>query len=134
MGTRSTISAKMSDGQIKTIYCHWDGYLENNGEILFDYYSTQDKIEKLVNLGDISALGNSTDCPEGHSYEDPIEGYTIAYCRERGDEFRILEFQDREEIIENAIQAFNYYWDGEKWYVYEEEWLELDEALKIESD
>lgn len=43
MGTHSTISIvnRDQDGNvinIRSIYCHWDGYLDHNGRILFQYY------------------------------------------------------------------------------------------------
>ncbi len=33
----------MSDGIIKSIYCHWDGYPSNNGKILLEHYNSQEK-------------------------------------------------------------------------------------------
>ncbi len=56
MGTRSDIIVKRSDNMWKRIYCHWDGYLSHNGQILFDHYNSQEKAEALVALGDLSSL------------------------------------------------------------------------------
>ena len=33
MGTRSRIGVMHGD-KVKSVYCHWDGYLEHNGQIL----------------------------------------------------------------------------------------------------
>lgn len=41
------------------MYCHWDGYIKNNGVILLDNYKTQAQVEKLVSLGSISSLRNT---------------------------------------------------------------------------
>lgn len=56
MGTRSDIIVRRADGKWARIYCHWDGYLENNGKILFEHYSGQKIVEKLIALGDLSSL------------------------------------------------------------------------------
>jgi hypothetical protein len=39
----------------KSVYCHWDGYLENNGRILQEHYDST-KANQLVALGDLSSL------------------------------------------------------------------------------
>jgi hypothetical protein len=56
MGTRSDIIVHRTDGRWHRIYCHWDGYLEHNGKILFDHYTSQKHVEALVALGDLSSL------------------------------------------------------------------------------
>ena len=38
MGTRSTIAIHNKNGEIKSVYCHWDGYYEHNGVILYNFY------------------------------------------------------------------------------------------------
>ena len=54
MGTRSRI-AVMHGSVCKSVYCHWDGYLDNNGRILQEYYDSA-KANNLVALGDLSSL------------------------------------------------------------------------------
>jgi hypothetical protein len=56
MGTRSIIAKEYKDGTIKAIYCHWDGYPSHNGKVLVEHYTTSAKINKLIDLGDISSL------------------------------------------------------------------------------
>ena len=56
MSTRSSIAIKRKDGTIESIYCHSDGYLEYNGALLNQYYKDPNKINNLINLGDISCL------------------------------------------------------------------------------
>ena len=57
MATRSLIA--FDNGFIiSSIYCHWDGYLENNGKILLESYTDIEKVEDLMDLGDISSLGS----------------------------------------------------------------------------
>ena len=47
MSTRSSIAVKTADG-IKSIYCHWDGYVDHNGRILKEFYSTDEKVNQLM--------------------------------------------------------------------------------------
>ena len=54
MGTRSRIGVMHGD-VIKSVYCHWDGYLEHNGNILQKHYDSA-KANNLVALGDVSSL------------------------------------------------------------------------------
>lgn len=56
MSTRSYICMEVGDNQYKTIYCHFDGYLDYNGAMLVDHYSDRATVEKLLELGDLSAL------------------------------------------------------------------------------
>jgi len=117
MSTRSHIFAKMSDGRVAVIYCHFDGYLEHNGSILKNYYNVQEKVEALIKLGDLSMLSKSTDCPFGHSYESRVNGYCVAYGRDRGEENTEAKYYDNLEMayMSTPKEDYSYYWDGEKW-------------------
>jgi hypothetical protein len=70
----------------KSVYCHWDGYLEHNGRILQEYYKS-DKANQLVALGSISSLRKNVQIPEGveHSFDEPADGITVFYGRDRGE-------------------------------------------------
>ena len=81
MATRSRIAIENQDGTITSIYCHWDGGIGTNGERLFQNYTTTELASELIELGDISSLGEST--------ED-----TIAYARDRGEELNQTPFDD----------------------------------------
>jgi len=56
MGTRSRIGLELSDGSILSIYSHWDGYPGFNGVKLVEHFNTKEKVQELVDLGDISCL------------------------------------------------------------------------------
>ena len=56
MATRSTIALEFADGTVQQVYCHWDGYLDNNGKILQEHYSDPFKLRELIDLGDLSSL------------------------------------------------------------------------------
>jgi len=118
MSTNATITVKCNDGKFRQIYTHWDGYPNHNGRILQQDYQDQKKIEALVALGDISILASSIECPAGHSFRTPIAGCTVAYGRDRGEKGVSAQvFDTLKESQKKGLQQFNYYWDGEKWFV-----------------
>ena len=119
MGTRSRIGIKMDDGMVKHIYCHWDGYISNNGDILFHHYNSKDKVMKLINLGDISILENEVDIPEGeiHTFDNPCEGVTVAYGRDRGDKYTEPKTSTEKEFWNYYIEEYGYLYDNGKWFV-----------------
>jgi hypothetical protein len=66
MGTRSTIALEFADGTVQQVYCHWDGYLSNNGQILLKHYSNPFVLRDLIDLGDISSL--RPEIGDGHPF------------------------------------------------------------------
>lgn len=88
MATRSFIAQKLIDGSFRAVYCHWDGYVEHVGNILFHHYSDPAKLAALLSLGSLSSLGERLEPTpgEGHSFKLPESGVVVAYHRDRGDE------------------------------------------------
>ena len=82
MATRSTIALEFADGTVQQVYAHWDGYLENNGMILYKHYSDPFKLRDLIDLGDISSL--AADIGSQHGFDARDEGTTF-YGRDRGE-------------------------------------------------
>lgn len=78
MSTRSSISMIKEDGSVSQVYCHWDGYISNNGIILFNYYQNVDKIKKLISLGDMSSLKPEVEPNGYHTYNSPQDNVTIS--------------------------------------------------------
>ena len=56
MSTRSNIGIKRKNGNVEVVYCHNDGYLSYNGKMLLDNYQNLDKVNSLIDLGDMSYL------------------------------------------------------------------------------
>jgi hypothetical protein len=54
MGTRSRVGVMHGD-KVKSVYCHYDGYLECTGQILLKYYDSP-KANELIALGDNSGV------------------------------------------------------------------------------
>lgn len=85
MSTRSEIFY-FSNGELKSSYCHYDGYLEGVGATLFKYYQDPSKVKKLIALGDLSHLDKEVSTTDdSHSFDTPVEGITVAYGRDRGE-------------------------------------------------
>lgn len=118
MSTRSLIGMVVPKG-IKSIYCHYDGYLEGVGRKLVLHYSNQQKIEALMALGDLSSLREHVAPPQGvsHSYGDPAKGVCVAYGRDR------LEHDTEARNCKNLSQflsldrwqEYAYLWTGSEW-------------------
>jgi hypothetical protein len=89
MSTRARIAIENQDKTVDSIYCHFDGYVDSIGKTLFEHYDPE-KLEKLLELGDISSLGEST-----------ID--TIAYCRDRGEDLCFKTFKNIEELFEDGF-------------------------------
>lgn len=83
MGTRSYIGRQYSDGSVRAVYCHWDGYPENNGRILVSHWDDDDKLECLLDEGDLSSLGEKLG--EKHDFNKCPDGACNFYGRDRGE-------------------------------------------------
>lgn len=117
MATRSTIGKLNSDGTVTKIYCHWDGYPEGNGEILLRYYNTEEIIEELLRLGDLSSLGSIIKAPQGHSFMTPCPDVCIAYGRDRGEKNTDAMILTGEDDFYHNGEDYNYLWKNGEWYV-----------------
>ena len=73
MSTRSNIGLKKKDGTVEVIYCHWDGYLSGNGQILLDNYEL-DEVREILARGDMASLRES---PDGCSFYH--DGDAVSY-------------------------------------------------------
>ena len=105
MATRSTIALEYADGTVGQIYCHWDGYLSNNGKILLENYTDPFKVRELLDNGDMSSLSET------------VEGCT--FYKQRGEDCPQRMYKDYAEFRREAQgEEYNYILrkDG-KWYV-----------------
>lgn len=135
MSTRSSIWIKNEDNTFTGIYCHWDGYLSNNGQILLDHYKDEKKIKKLIDLGSISSLDASVELPKGHTFEHPVEGYVVAYHRDRGENFNQYKNIDIKDLPK-YYEEYNYFFINGKWFYTkynDKDLIELTEK-EIEND
>jgi len=91
MATRSRIAIENQDGTVQSIYCHFDGYVDGVGKRLFNHYD-REKLKKLIELGDISSLGESTE-------------NTVAYARDRGEDLHSTGYLCVEGLFENGFNS-----------------------------
>ena len=118
MSTASTIAAKMNNGKIGIIYCNFDGYIAGVGNILFNHYQDQSKIEKLINLGNVSSIDkNIVD----------VVAYGRKKNKKRQDAIFSGSYSQALRKFGKRFQEYDYFWDGEKWLVNGEE---LEQAIK----
>jgi hypothetical protein len=132
MGTRSTIALEFADGTVQAVYCHWDGYLEHNGQILLKHYSDPFKLRDLIDLGGFSSL-----CAD---VEETKQG---AYTQ-RGEDLSIEKYKDIQDYYANNYgEEYDYIlsmnWEGKaQWYVRywdtEGNWIPLEMAFINEQD
>ena len=54
MGTASMIGIYNDDGSVTATYCHYDGYLSYNGQLLVQSYNTPETAKAVANAGYIS--------------------------------------------------------------------------------
>ena len=128
MATRSAIGV-MHGNNCKMVYCHWDGYLEHNGEILLNHYDSA-KANYLVALGNLSSL--RPNIGEQHPFskyeidekspdvdalmalyeEAESKGWCTFYGRDRG------ETDNEFKTFDNFVDTVNYYKDMGAEYIY----------------
>ena len=127
MSTRSNIAALQSDGSVKVIYCHFDGYVDDVGELLANHYTDPAKVDELIELGDISLLGKEIGEQQDFSdRETHNKDWTIAYGRDRGDSnVEAITLLNVDEFIsitheDNMIAYFYLFANGE-WTVYSDD-------------
>ena len=133
MGTRSRIGVMHGD-KLKSVYCHWDGYLSNNGKILQAHYDSV-KANHLVSLGFISSLKENIgekhpfspfDLPtelrnmtQGE-FEAAYGNMTTFYGRDReetGVDFKVaLTFQEFIDQCDNCDAEYYYIMRDGVWY------------------
>ncbi len=80
MATRGRIGLLLEDGSIQSVYSHWNNQPEANGAILVKEYTSKEKVEDLIDGGDISCLETDTDWKGNRRGEK----FTL-YYKERGD-------------------------------------------------
>lgn len=119
MGTRSTIALEFADGTIGQVYCHWDGYLSNNGKILLNHYMDPYKVRELIDNGDVSSLGEEIGVK--HPFDAPGRFNDALYMEYQAKYGNMCKFYKRDRDEED-VQAryFKDFADYEKNHDYQE--------------
>ena len=153
MGTRSTIALEFADKSVEQVYCHWDGYLAHNGQILLKHYSNPFILRDLIDLGDISSLKPTVGTKHAFShfelraeevaeYKVLTENMTTFYGRDRGetgaDKKSFVDFQDY--LAHHQYEEYDYILrnvNGKAtWFVSDHDgaYVELEQAIMDEQD
>jgi len=134
MGTRSTIAMVNEDGSVSQIYCHWDGYLSNNGKILLENYETAEKVKELIALGSLSVLGETIGKKIDFDGELP-SGQCRAYHRDRDEDLQIYQYKNITDYkLNGCMEGYDYIFIDGKWQVqlWEKPFVDLAYAIAFE--
>ena len=114
MGTRSRIGLQI-DGGIVSAYHHWDGYPEWLGVTLEKKFNTREKVQELIDGGDMSCCDSDTDW-NMNKVEDHVQYYSLRGedCPPKLSE-SLTEYLD---LAENTDGEYAYVFDG-TWTCYE---------------
>ena len=113
MGTPCFIAKEIGDNQYRTIYCNFDGYLEHVGVKLARHYNTEEMVDQLLDLGDISCLyeqiAPDPDTPHNEFHQQ--KGVTLAYGRDCGENdfpatIKTLDELDNDELWTETTYIF----------------------------
>lgn len=115
MGTRSRIGILNDDNTVTSVYCHWDGYPEHNGKILYNYYNTKEKILELLSYGNISSLGENIGT--AHDFNKPVSGICTFYGRDRGENDVLPFISESEKCYYDNGEEYNYLYKDGKWFI-----------------
>ena len=103
MGTRSYIAKQIAPDQYRTIYCQFDGYLEEVGANLAAHYDTAEQLDKLLDLGDIRSLQAklSPDPSLPHDAVNHQKDVTVAFARDLGCDQCAATVKTMDELVDN---------------------------------
>ena len=115
MSTRSAIGYLTPNGNVRAIYCHWDGYVNNGvGEMLINEWQSAYRVAQLVESGNMSQLGIDIKS-------------SVFYGRDRGEKCDVST-EEFESLIEFSS---SYLGDCEYVYLYTRDgWLVQTEERK----
>lgn len=113
MALRSAIVAKIGN-TYQGVYCHAMSF-----STLKKHYNTQEKVEQLISLGELSSLEKNIAPQDGkpHSFEYPAPNVTVAYYRDSSER---KEEGDRPEIhVGETVAKVVEHIDHENLYIFE---------------
>ena len=116
MATRSYIGREYDDGSVRAVYCHWDGYPSNNGRILMEHWKDENKIESMLDEGDMSSLGNEVGLK--HDFSSRGSDCTF-YRRDRGEsDCEARPHPNRDDFLKGSVSRgtdYAYLYSNGQW-------------------
>ena len=114
MATRSRIGIELKDGSILSAYHHWDGYPQWLGRILNTHYNSRQKVEELIDGGDMSSC-----------WSDSVWGkrvskgtYVPEYYSARGENCPPRYDETKEEFL-SIGEEYSYIFTSAGWVCYD---------------
>lgn len=115
--------------RLYSICVHYDGKLDYVGKILHTHYRDEKKVQRLINLGDISILGERVEPIGEHSFEKAEKGTTVAYHRDRGEplnkDTRVIDEGETLDLL-IYISDLYYYVHNYVYVEHESTWYYID--------
>ena len=130
MATRSTIAIEFADGSVSQVYCHWDGYLDNNGEMLNKYYKDPFVVRDLVDLGDFSSLQVTVDETAQGAYTQRGEDKEVRRYMNVDEYFADCQQEEYDYILRNDNGSATWF---VRCYATNGAWVTLGEARMNET-
>ena len=132
MGTRSLIGKANPDNTYTYIYCHWDGKPYYVGVKFVENYFTNDKINQLLELGDLSSLGEKIgEKQDFNKFETQVREWCLAYGRDRDEDGREAKTIPLDELVNiDHWQEYIYMWKDNVWKCYTPSMDELEIPTK----
>ena len=126
MSTRSRIGYLLPSGEVKSVYCHHDGYVEAGvgvGHQLHTHHNSLAAAKAIVALGDLSSLYEHLAPPAGvaHSYDNRAPNTTVAFGRDRNEKDCGAETSANVEafLAIDSNQEYAYLFKDGEWFVYD---------------
>ena len=131
MGTRSTIALEFADGTVEQVYCHWDGYLSNNGRILLNHYMDPFEVKALVGLGGFSSLKQTFGETADEAYTQRGEDLAINKYKNIAEYFAVGQQEEYDYILRPVDGVAVWF---VRCYATDGEWVTLAEAFTMEEE
>lgn len=134
MSTRAVIGRTNPDKTITYIYLHNDGYPEYAGTILRDHYTDEDKIKRLLELGDLSIIGLEpvvVQRDEQYEIENGFYNKCGAYGEDNNTAKNLDEYLDK---ADGMFAEYVYLYEDGHWRVYDyttKGYMELAAAVSL---
>mgnify|MGYP000016373041 CR=1 FL=1 len=125
MGTRSTIAIEFADNSVSQIYCHWDGYLDNNGRILAEHYMDPFKVRELIDLGDFSSLRDTVAETKEGAYSQRGEDCSARRYMNIAEYFEECQQEEYDYILRNVEGTATWF---VRCYATDGAWVTIGEA------
>ena len=121
MSTNCNIAIVLPDETVKSIYVHFDGYPEGVGAVLDTFYRNELKIKRLMDLGDLSSLGETPEVPANSQQHrvDKATGeyiYCDSYANKGESNTEAKLWATLSEFLKNATKEYTYIWMDSTWY------------------